>query len=41
MRLRCWLRLVVVRLRYRVHGHRYGHTPLTDIENVRFDIVDE
>lgn len=33
------LRLLWLRLRYRLHGARYGHTALTDPTNVQF-VVD-
>ncbi len=33
------LRLMCQRLRYRLHGARYGHTALTDPGNVQFDVV--
>ena len=30
------VRLLWLRLRYRLRGDRYGHTPLTDPTNVEF-----
>lgn len=30
-----------LRLRYRLRGARYGHTPLTDPTNVQMRVVDE
>lgn len=33
--------LLWLRLRYRLRGMRYGHTPLTDPNNVQFRVVQE
>lgn len=35
------LALLWLRLRYRLRGSRYGHTPLTDPTNVEMRQVDE
>lgn len=35
------LRLAWQRLAYRLHGDRYGHTPLTDPANVQFVVVED
>lgn len=37
---RAW-RWLATRVHYRLHGTRYGHTALTDPDNVQFVIVDE
>lgn len=35
------VRLLWLRLRYRLRGDRYGHTPLTDLRNVELREVQE